>query len=405
MKLKIRIFTVLSIFLLAACGGDDASDAEQELIVSQAQEFDDEQELESDDSDDQDDQDEQEEDEDQRMFINEALTGDGPAGNGETWESVLDAGLTVRTFEQEFNGATVPRRFLQYLPEDFDSDETYPLVIVMHGLGINAEITRQFDTEADLEPLADEYGFVVVYGNASAFSQPAPDDDPFLANTGAWVRSFGGPTPDLLSLDLDYLVKIEEDLASQGVQINPEARFVSGISNGGEMTLYASDMLAPRYKGAYAGIPVPIAPTNTSIDMSMMIYYSVNDPLLGMFFPSYGASMQSTYEQWAATIGIEQTEIDSIVFTELQDIVNEGEFYSGNSPQALSTRNSMLEQAELLSANGQNQLLVIRSETAGHGIPHPFQFDIGTVENANGFRNEDLNSVERMWEFFEPLIP
>ena len=341
---------------------------------------------------------------DNRTLLNETLTGNGPAGNGQTWQSVLDAGLTVRTFEQTLNGETVSRRFLQYLPNTFDAEQTYPLVILLHGFGINAEITRQFDTEADLESLADENEFVVVYGNALAFNQTQPEDDPFFANSGGWVRSTLGTPQTLLDLDLDYLIQVEAELARQGILIDPDARFISGISNGGEMTFLAADRLAPRYKAAYAGIPVAINPTNTSIDMSMMIYYSINDPLLNMIFTNYATDMENTYEQWARAIGIDANQIENVTFTKLPDNVNEGSTYNGNSPIALATRNSRLEQASFISADGENRFLLIRSENAGHGIAHPLQFDRLTVENSNGFRNEDLNSIERMWEFFNSTI-
>ena len=342
----------------------------------------------------------------QRTLINPALTGNGPAGLANTWQSALDSGVSVRTFVQEEDGVTIPRRYLMYLPQNFDPNQTYPLVIVLHGGGINAEITRQFDTEVDLEPLADRDEFIVVYGNATAITEAQANDDLFFANSGVWLRTPTNPglTPDFLQRELDYLVEIENDLALQGVQIDPDARFVSGISNGGEMALYAADRLAPRYRAAFAGIPVPISPTNVTNPISMMIYYSVNDPVFAQFPQPYSQAMQNTYESWASVMGIDAASLNAISFTPIQNTVNEGDSYSGSAPVALNSRNSQLEDVTLVSSDGQNQLHIIRSETAGHGIPHPLQFDIGTVERSNGFRNEDVNSIELMWTFFSQFI-
>ncbi len=333
-----------------------------------------------------------------RVFTNQAITGTGLAGNGETWETVSNAGVEVRTFDQTINGSVIPRRFLLYLPASFDRNETYPLVIILHGANINAEITREFDTDRDLEALADQEGFVLVYANASANALPQPSDDPFFANIGQWVRGPAG-----LQGDLNYLVRIEQELASLSININPDVRFISGISNGGEMVLIASEQLAPRYRAAFAGIPVPVSLRLTDINTSMLFYYGENDPIFLPNFPNNGNQMAQIANDWALAIGAENGFTDSD-FIQLADVVVEGENYLGNAPISLATQNSRLLDATKVALDGQNQVRVIKSPNGGHGIAHPRQFDQGTIDMVTGFRNQDLNSVEEMWLFFEQFI-
>ena len=366
------LVTILSVLLLTACSNIDTNKTEPSPESSAAA----------------------------RSFTNKNLTGDGPAGVDQTWQSAIDAGVTVNTFQQKAKGKNLDRRYLMYLPKSYSAETSYPLVIMTHGRNINAEITREFDTDKDLEKLADKKKFVVVYANAVANEKAEPEDDPFMANSGEWIRGKAG-----MKGDLDYFVKIEEDLANKGIKINPDARFIAGISNGGEMVLEATQRLYPRYRAGYAGIPVPVRMRKSSMDISMMIYYSEKDPLLLEFFPKYNELMQKTSAGWAKSLGIPKDQYDNAKFTPIANTKNEGAKYKGNNEVALATRNSQLEEVKFDTPDGKNQLWLIKSADAGHGIPHPLQFDIpSTVENGIGFRNEDMNTIEVMWDFFEQFI-
>ena len=343
-----------------------------------------------------------------RSLSNPALTGNLSAGIDKTWQSVIDAGVKVRTFTQEHQGETVTRRYLTYLPKSFTKEKSYPLIIVLHGAFINAEITRQFDTNNDLESLADREGFIVVYGNALNHKQTQPKDDPFFANTGTWIFSESSFKSqrfdnDLEQLDLAYLVKIESDLEKLGVKINPDARFISGISNGGQTTLIAADKLAPRYRAAYAGVPLPVAPSRKTHDISMMFYYSENDPAFTQFFPNYSNDMNAVIKGWGKSIGIDESAFTHLKFKAYKNTVNEGTNYAGENPKVLTSMNSAVEYGRVTQPTSNNQILILKSKTAGHGIPHPLQFTPDAVEQ-NGLRNEDVNSIHIMWAFFKQFI-
>lgn len=338
------------------------------------------------------------------------VTGCEGAAVDKTWDSVIEAGLTVETFTQQFKGETVTRRYLQYIPENLDREQASPLVFVLHGAHINAEITRAHDTHTDLEAIADKEGFVVIYGNALS-SPPEPQADKFFANSGIW-NTVDGVTPDQEKLDndLNYFLTIIENVKNEGVSLNEKEIFIGGISNGGLMTLLAVENLPSTFRAGFAGVPAPTTKrfSRNEIDVSMMFYYSENDPVFLPYFENtditYAELTKMTIDAWALAIGVNKDLVNNWKYIPIEDSQQEGKRYTGSAPIALNTTKTRLEEVRAFSEDGENEVWIIRSERAGHAIPHPTQFDIETVEKSTGFRNQDVNSIELMWNFFSQFI-
>ena len=342
----------------------------------------------------------------QRDFKAPDLTGTGEAGVDKTWQSVTDAGVSIETFVLDFNGEERARRYLLHLPSNFDESKSYPLVIFLHGANLNAEMTRAFDTYAEFEILSDQDEFIVVYGNAYA---PEPDslDDPFDANTGIW----GGDSIADLNHDLEYLETIVFDLGVKNIDVRKNEIFLGGISNGGAMTQAAIEFMPDFFRAGFSGVPPVLFPVDAPANVSMMFYYAMNDPLIITFFEgapkTYNEYMSDVIVAWATGMGIEGNVMEESAYTPIADNIIEGENYTGDAPKALASQNSELEEVVYYSVDGLNQIHIIRSERGGHGhgIPHPIQFALeNTVEPVTGFRNQDMNSVNKIWDFFSQFV-
>ena len=336
------------------------------------------------------------------------ITGCRPSGPDKTWPVVAEEGVDVVTFVQEYKGKSYTRRYLQNLPENFDANRTYPLVVVLHGATTNAEIARQFDTQRSLDSLVDSGQFILVYANALPETYDS-NIDPLFSSGSQWA---GATDPkeisdERLELDLDYLSQIAKNLALDGIKTNKKKTFALGISNGGYMALAAIDKRPELFRAIYSAIPVPYEIQSKRLQSSVMISYSQNDPVvpnvLGIAPQMYNAKIENIISSLAQSLKVKDKNnvLVDAAYSALPNTVKEGENYSGDSAVAKATINSTLEEFKTESKNGKYALHIIRSSNAGHGIPHPIQLDDGTVQSSTGFRNQDIDSVAMAWEFFK----
>ena len=75
--------------------------------------------------------------------------------------------ITDPAYIQQFGTNTVQRRYLVYAPRNLPQSPV-PVVFVFPGQGTNAETAAFYYTQTRFETLADQYGFVVVYGNGAS---------------------------------------------------------------------------------------------------------------------------------------------------------------------------------------------------------------------------------------------
>jgi polyhydroxybutyrate depolymerase len=107
------------------------------------------------------------------------------------------------------------------IPKDYDSNTTYPLLMVLHGAGADGQTQAGY---FQLFPLVDEKQFVMVYPNGEL-----SDADRRLWN-GA-----GCCTSDDSVDDVGYLSDLIEE-AKQTYNVDPKRVYLMGHSNGGFMS-------------------------------------------------------------------------------------------------------------------------------------------------------------------------
>jgi polyhydroxybutyrate depolymerase len=129
------------------------------------------------------------------------------------------------------------RTYLLHVPLAYnEEDEPLPLVIALHGANGNADIMRRmtgFDSKADAE------GFIVVYPNGTG---PLPN----------WILTWNadrccGYAVRRNADDIGFLRALIESLSGE-LAVDPNRVYMTGISNGGMMSLAAAceipDLLA-----------------------------------------------------------------------------------------------------------------------------------------------------------------
>lgn len=154
-----------------------------------------------------------------------------------------------RTVEGTLVSADRTRTYRLHLPKGYDGRQRLPLVVVLHGLGATAERVEVLSGFSDL---AEERGFLVAYPQGL----PLPPQP-------AWRVAPG-------SVDVVFLRDLVAHLEAN-YAIDPDRRYVAGISNGGGMAnraaCDAADLFAAAgtVAGAYLGAerctpsrPVPI---------------------------------------------------------------------------------------------------------------------------------------------------
>ncbi|HEU5074369.1 MAG TPA: thioesterase domain-containing protein [Polyangiaceae bacterium] len=304
------------------------------------------------------------------------------------------AGLSLFTFEQQTRDCgPLVRRYLTYLPKALKRPSTAPLLLLLPGTSSDAESMHQFMTGGRFIELAERDGFIVVYANPApgAFTVPErPNGGRFSLDT----------TNKAQVDDIEYLKLIVEDLARRGLVSGNNPLYLAGHSIGGGLALEAALQHPERYRGVAAimpfdGVPpnAPHASTEYTLDR-VLVAFSRDDPDLPT---GYHAVLASLAEKWANALGIAPKGPTERQF---DDRVIEGNGYTGRSAVALRTRASRAKRLDYTDSTTGRAVRVIAFDRAGHFWPMPAPYEDDALLAEYGFRNQDLNMSDQVWEFF-----
>jgi polyhydroxybutyrate depolymerase len=126
---------------------------------------------------------------------------------------------------QTFTWDGMERTYLVHLPAGFDESREYPLLLVLHGAFGSGST---FEKETGFSELADERGFIVVYGDGTEWGPRHAR----VWNAGNCCGDASEPLQDLD--DVGYAKEVVDQM-STFYRINPDRVFVAGMSNGGMM--------------------------------------------------------------------------------------------------------------------------------------------------------------------------
>ncbi len=111
------------------------------------------------------------------------------------------------------------RSYIVYIPNLYSKNQKYPLVFSLHGGGSNAKEQMNLN---DLNQVADENNFIVVYPNAVGSN---------------WNDGRAHTTEKSNNADDVGFIKLIIEKLSQWVSIDSQKIYATGISNGGMMSL------------------------------------------------------------------------------------------------------------------------------------------------------------------------
>ena len=331
---------------------------------------------------------------------NELTAGVSPRP-GETWLDQQATGIRLFTFEQPTRDCgPLTRRYLSYIPKSLVPRNDAPVLIVLHGLGADAESMRTFVTQGRFETLAERDEFIVVYGNAAPGAATVAE----RPNGGGFRKDSSEPNQ---VDEFAYLQKIIDDLTSRGAISGKNPVFLSGLSDGGGLAHLAALHDPTRYRGIAELMPYPgstVAMPAASAGFALrrvLLGYSLTDP--GM--PAgYASQLAPLGPAWAAALGLSAKEQGTPLTSALPDRVKEGADYRGTLPNALRTRDSHGELVDYGSDTASPQVRVVRFDHAGHlwAVPSPPDRDHEIAEF--GFRNRDIDMSDLVWEFFRSSL-
>jgi len=115
------------------------------------------------------------------------------------------------------------RTYKIYLPQGYTPQKRYPLVVILHGGAANADYAMRM---AEMNPLADEHGFIVLYPNGTGVYQHAV----LTWNAGrccGWAHQHQVDDTGFFNA---LLSKVETEYS-----VDPKRVYISGISNGAMM--------------------------------------------------------------------------------------------------------------------------------------------------------------------------
>ncbi len=133
------------------------------------------------------------------------------------------------------------RQFLLHLPPAYDTSKSWPLVVMLHGMGGTAENAVR---ETGWSSKADAAGFIIAYAQAT---RPDPSRPPSLRNNApAWNDGSGRFHAGEGNVDDVAYIRALIDRVIADHAVDSRRIYVTGFSNGASMTYRVGAELAAR---------------------------------------------------------------------------------------------------------------------------------------------------------------
>ncbi len=269
---------------------------------------------------------------------------------------ILTIGLNLNAQDELiFDGLT--RDYITHVPATYNSSDTVPLVLNLHGLGSNS---LQQLVYSGFNEIANANNFIVVY----------PDG---IEN--AWNVGFSGVDEEID--DVGFLNALIDTLSSQ-YNIDPERIYSTGMSNGGYMSYRLACELDHKI-AAIASVtgsmtPIQIANCNPERKMPILQFHGTVDATVPYDGAIWTLSMDDLIEFWVDHNNCE----GEATITEIPNIVE-------NDFSTVSVKHYEI-------CDEMREVILYTIDNGGHTWP-------GASDIA-GITNKDIDASQLIWEFF-----
>ena len=124
------------------------------------------------------------------------------------------------------------RSYLVHVPKTYKADKPVPVVIVLHGAGLNASIMAML---CGMNKKSDSEGFIAVYPNGTGVGIFQ------TFNSGGFM----GPLADKQPNDVKFIAAVLDDLGKR-VKVDAKRVYATGLSNGGMMCYRLASEMSER---------------------------------------------------------------------------------------------------------------------------------------------------------------
>lgn len=176
--------------------------------------------------------------------------------------SALGPGDHIRTLTV----GDLKRTYLVHVPKSYDGTKPFPLVLVYHGGGSNAEQMVKF---CGRNETADKHGFIAVYPNGTGRLEKA-----LLTFNGG--NCCGYAMTNKID-DVEFTRALLDDLA-KAVKVDAKRVYATGMSNGGIMSYLLASELSDRIAAiAPVGGPMGTEKCNPKRPLSVIHFHGTDD--------------------------------------------------------------------------------------------------------------------------------
>ncbi len=270
------------------------------------------------------------------------------------------------------------RTWIAYLPT---RAATHPAVVIaLHGsMGTGGQARATYGYDFDL--LAEQLGFIAVYPQGYE---------------GHWndCKVKGPYSAKSENIDDVGFLHAMVDRLAKDHDVDPARVYVTGISNGGSMTLCLA-LRTPEFARAYAAVVSSVpAPENMAVTpknqpVSMLIMNGTDDP----FNPWNGGDVV-LYGVWGNRGPVLSTPSSIDYFRKLAGL--EGAPQVRQFPDLDPGDGSTVERS-LWSATDKRSVALYTIKGGGHGVPHPAMHGWRLLGNSN----RDIHAANEIWGFFQ----
>lgn len=310
------------------------------------------------------------------MLVLAAVVFTAAAGCSQVMNASTDTSSSLQLMGINVDG--VDRSYYLHLPPTHKSSPKLPLVLVLHGGGKGDGLTPA--KYLGFTSLADSKGFIVVYPNGI--------DAYWRDGRGYTHRGVSDNSVD----DVGFISKLIDHLA-QEKNADPKTVYVTGISNGGMMTLRLGCELSSKLAAVApvaANIPKNlIGSCRPDLPLPVLLMNGTDDPMV----PYDGGYVHFFRKKMGEVVSTDNTISFWVRHNRCNAFPNVEEL-----PDRDPRDHSKITVTTYANMRNRCEVVLYSVKGGGHTLPGS---DAPDWPRLLGRKNNDINGAEVIWQFFE----